>query len=138
MALIEWRPEFEIGIPAVDHEHRELIGLINRLYDTLSATSDAAEIEAFLGEIYARISAHFALEERTMRDLRYDEYDAHKADHERLLDEIRDIMETYQAGAYRDLERDLGGTLEHWFTEHFRIKDARLHKFLAARGAGAA
>ena len=31
MKLIEWRDKFQLGIPAVDHEHRELINLINEL-----------------------------------------------------------------------------------------------------------
>jgi hemerythrin len=38
-------------------------------------------------------SAHFALEERFMREHGYDQLALHKADHERLLDEIREIMD---------------------------------------------
>ena len=29
MPLIEWQDEFKIGIPSIDHEHQELIALIN-------------------------------------------------------------------------------------------------------------
>ena len=90
MALVEWREEYRIGIPAVDYEHRGLIDLINNLHSDLSGNPDKAEVLACLGEIYARISAHFALEERVMRERRYDQHAEHKEDHERLLDEIRD------------------------------------------------
>lgn len=133
MALIEWQPQFEIGIPAIDHEHRLLIGLINQLHNRLSEDAPKADILDFLGNVHADISAHFALEEKTMRDLSYDEYDAHKADHERLLDEIREIMDAYEADAYFDYSESLSQQLERWFSEHFRTLDSRLHQFLDKR-----
>src|SRR3974390_1372873 len=93
MAFIEWRKEFETGVPGVDHEHRELVTLINRLAEEIAAGADKEGVRRFLGEVFARIAAHFALEESIMRKHGYDEYEAHKAEHETLLDDIRDIMD---------------------------------------------
>lgn len=129
MPLIEWRREFETGIPDVDHEHRELVDLINTLHERLGADADHDEVARFLGEVFARISAHFALEETIMRKHRYDEYEAHKADHERLLDEIRDIMDEYEDRAFFD-EAQFAERLARWFTEHFSTHDARWHRHL--------
>lgn len=131
MALIEWKDEYAIGIPAVDHEHRALVRLINDLHAQLAvpgAPPDA--VAAFLGEINARIGAHFALEEKVMRDRRYDQLAAHKADHERLLDEIRDLMDRYEDDESFD-EQELADRLSDWFAVHFRTHDARLHRYLA-------
>lgn len=130
MSLIEWQREFEIGIPSVDHEHRQLIGLINGLHDSLSDGSDLDRTMAVLGEINARISAHFALEENEMRAMGYDEFTDHKEDHEHLLDEIRDIMDRVQDDRGWDYREELGTRLRDWFGVHFRTKDARLHRFL--------
>ena len=130
MTLIAWRDEFELGIDAVDHEHRELIDLINELHAGLESDAPPEAVAAFLGEIYSKISAHFALEETIMRDLKYDEFAAHKEDHEALLDDIRHIMDAYEAGDYVDFEDILSSHLQQWFTEHFRTRDARLHHFL--------
>lgn len=130
MALIEWRKEFETGIPDVDHEHRELVDLINELHDKIGAHADPQTVEAFLGEVFARISAHFALEETVMRKHRYDEYEEHKAEHEKLLDEIRDIMDDHAAGHFADYEERLASRVRDWFVNHFKTKDARLHKKL--------
>ena len=129
MPLLEWRQEFSLGVPDVDHEHRELIELINELYAHVQQQDSAIGVEDFLGEIYAKISAHFALEEKIMRERHYDQYDDHKADHERLLDEIRDIMDAYEDDAHFS-ESELAACLTAWFTEHFKTKDARLHKYL--------
>ncbi len=130
MALIEWRREFETGIPDVDHEHRELVDLINQLHAALAGGAGKDEVARFLGEVFARISAHFALEETIMRKHRYDEYAEHKAEHEKLLDDLRDIMDAHEADAGFDYEGTLAGAVRDWFVQHFKTKDARLHKKL--------
>ncbi len=129
MSLIEWKDQFRLGVPDIDFEHRELIELINALYEGVQREGTDASTADFLGELYARIVAHFALEEKIMRENRYDEFEDHKADHERLLDDIRDLMDDYEDGEYVDLER-FGDRLDEWFSEHFRTRDARLHQRL--------
>lgn len=129
MSLIAWDDRFSVGDASVDHEHRELIGLINETYDRLKRPDADITVPDFLGEIYARISAHFALEEKLMRASRYVHFKEHKTDHERLLDEIRDIMDDYEDRRIFDAEQ-LAQRLETWFTGHFRTHDARLHRNL--------
>jgi len=129
MTLLEWRDEYRIGIAEVDHEHQGLIGLINDVHAALEADRSSARIEEFLGEIYARISAHFALEEKDMRARRYPEFSQHKADHERLLDDIRDIMDEHSESGVLDDQAFLN-RLAAWFGDHFKTYDARLHSFL--------
>lgn len=130
MTLIEWRSEFETGVADVDHEHRELVDLINQLHDQMGGNAESTEISAFLGEVFARISAHFALEESVMRKHDYDQYAEHKTDHEKLLDDIRDIMDDFEAGKYTSYDEALSRAVRDWFVDHFKTKDARLHKML--------
>lgn len=130
MALIEWRKEFETGLQEVDHEHRELVELINDLHEQLDSDAPKDTVSAFLGEVFARIAAHFALEETIMRKHNYDEYEAHKAEHETLLDELRDIMDDFENGVYTDYKNALAVAVHDWFVNHFKTKDARLHKQL--------
>lgn len=129
MSLIEWDEKYSVGVAAVDHEHRELIGLVNEAHDRLMRPGGEEAVMDFLGEIFARISAHFALEEQIMRARNYDRYGVHKADHERLLDEIRDIMDDYEDEELFS-EELLAQQLKTWFGEHFRTHDARLHRYL--------
>jgi len=129
MTLVEWRDEFEIGIKEVDFEHQELIDLINESYAMAKEDDSRAAVMEFLGDIFIRISAHFALEEKEMRELKYDQYEDHKEEHEELLDNIREIMDDYDDRAILD-EEEFGERLKDWFVNHFSTKDARLHKFL--------
>jgi hemerythrin len=129
MALIEWRDDFSVGVPDVDHEHQELIRLINELHDAMSNDNSDVTVMDFLGEIYAHVAAHFALEEKIMRERNYDQYSDHKADHETLLDELRDIMDDYEENAFFS-DDIFANAVGSWFSDHFRNRDARLHKHL--------
>jgi hemerythrin len=129
MTLLEWKPEYSVGDAAIDHEHEHMIQQINMLYSKLSGPVNAELVESVLGEIHANISAHFALEERLMRKNGYSEYEDHKEDHEDLLDQIHDLMDSF----YQDQEvgqKLLKSQLSNWFGRHFSSFDARLHKQL--------
>ena len=128
--LLAWKSEYALGIPAVDHEHRELFDLINDLHASLFEPESGTTAMDFLGELFSKISSHFALEEKLMRDGRYADFPAHKSDHERLLDEIRDLMDDYEDGGYVDLNR-FAIDLERWFSVHFSTHDAALHRWSA-------
>ncbi|MCB1544002.1 MAG: bacteriohemerythrin [Methylobacteriaceae bacterium] len=129
--LIEWKDKYRTGIAEVDHEHQELVALINALHEEAKKAAEA-DVEGFFGDLLAAISAHFALEERAMREAAYPEYSAHKRDHEKLLDDLRDIMDlTEEAGAPQ--ADALGAAIDAWFTTHFATFDARLHAMPIAR-----
>ncbi len=129
MALLEWKAEFSVGNASLDHEHQLMIQQINALYEQLRDPVDSAIVEVVLGDIHASISAHFALEERLMRTAHYVEYEQHKEDHEDLLDQIHDLINSF----YRDPEggrKQLKLQLSDWFGHHFATFDARLHRQL--------
>jgi len=131
MGLLQWEKRYSVGIEAVDHEHRELVDLINQLHDKATVQGSKVAVLGFFGDLYKAISAHFALEERFMREKRYDQLPQHKSDHERLLDEIRDIMEDYEVNDLFD-EKLLAQRIDAWFSRHFESHDARLHRALGS------
>lgn len=130
MPEIEWRKEFETGVLSIDHEHRRMVERLNRLFKAVQENAGVETIIEELAEVYAWISAHFALEEEIMRAHKYDQYPEHKEDHESLLDDLRDIMDDCQEGTFSSLDDALQQRVHDWFVEHFKTKDARLHKHL--------
>jgi hemerythrin-like metal-binding protein len=126
MAPLEWKDSYSVGVAAVDHEHRELIDLVNLLHVALEG---GGAVDAVFGDLFRAISAHFALEERFMREHGYDQVTQHKADHERLLDQLRDIMDDYREGGDDPAGR-LAAGVDAWFVNHFKTHDARLHSRL--------
>ena len=127
MSLINWKEEFSVGVVEVDYEHQELIDQINAMHRSVQEGVTRDQVVEGLGDIYAQIASHFALEEKIMRDTRYPAFQEHKADHEALLDDLRDIMDEVEDDGEFD-EKRLSVDLDRWFSEHFRVHDAKLHK----------
>ena len=126
MNLLKWKREYSVGDESIDDEHREMIQLINETYSQLESNADAVQIDECLGDIFSTISMHFALEESMMRHRGYADYQAHKDDHENLLDQIRDLMDDFISTPESGAEQ-LEQRLSDWFGRHFSTFDARLH-----------
>ena len=59
MTLLRWKDEYSVGIDAVDHEHKELIDLINQLYDSAVSRRSREAVLAFFGDLFKSISRSF-------------------------------------------------------------------------------
>ena len=132
MTLLEWRDEYRTGISGVDYEHEVLIARINEVYALIETDAMRVDLTESLGEIYGAIAAHFALEEQMMQRANYAEYNEHHADHERLLDEIREITEDVERSENLD-RAAFQRRLHDWFQNHFSSFDARLHRMAGMR-----
>lgn len=124
MNSLQWRGEFDTGIHEMDVEHRELIGQIMELQQSLAEVADSGRVLEALERIYAMIADHFALEERVMRKIRYKAYADHKEDHDILLDDLREMIDEVAEDGTLD-EAQLTSDLDRWFSDHFRLHDAR-------------
>ena len=129
MKYLKWEEQYSVGIDAVDYEHQNLMDMINTIYAELEDQRDVLEIERTMSDVHAEIAAHFALEERLMRNADYEEYAEHKNDHEDLLDQIRCMMDAITTDPEPALDM-LSEKLSDWFSGHFATFDARLHSKL--------
>ena len=101
---------YSLGMPSMDATHQEFVDLVNRLY--------ACDDEAFAGlfpQLLEHTKAHFAAEAMLMEESDFPAIDAHKAEHERLLDEMAQF-----ADHLRDGRTDMARTyvieqLPRWF-----------------------
>jgi hemerythrin len=130
MKLLHWKNDYSAGIETVDHGHRELIDLINRLHDEADNALADRPASKFFSDLLTGISAHFALEECIMLDRGFSRLASHKDDHERLLDELREMMDAYEQADDVDL-LELTTRFDQWFSRHFRTYDA---EFMFALG----
>ena len=48
---VEWRDEFKTGVASVDHEHAELVELLNGILEALESSGDKDAVTDALGEV---------------------------------------------------------------------------------------
>jgi len=121
-----WDDSFLIGIEELDHEHKVLIDDINRLHWELSRHERKSEIAKCLGEIFARMQAHFALEERVMKDNGYKFFDEHKREHDELLDTYTEDMVQFLNDPGFSSGKSIENSLERWVIHHIVTSDKRM------------
>jgi hemerythrin len=124
--VFEWNESFLIGIEELDHEHKVLIDDINTLHKELGSRNQKSEIEKCLGEICARMQAHFALEEHVMKEHDYAFFDEHKREHDDLLDNCTEYMLRYINDASASPNTSIEDSLKHWVLKHIVTSDKKM------------
>jgi hemerythrin len=124
--ILEWNDNYLIGIDELDFEHKRLIEDIKLLHEELVRHDEKSTIERCLGDIFARMQAHFALEERVMIKNDYPFYDEHKCEHEDLLESYTQSMLDFMNATNWDSGDKLERVLNQWIMEHILISDKKM------------
>ena len=122
MQHFDWKPEYQTGLACIDYEHQQLVNTINSVCANLSNKDVSEEVLEQLGQLYEKINTHFALEEKLMLEQQYHLYSGHKAQHARLLENIRTMMDAYEDGNCDSCNKTLDECLISWFSQHFRAE----------------
>jgi hemerythrin len=123
---ITWTDDFLIGIEELDYEHRLLIKDINFLHQELLEQGSRDRIEGTLGDIHARMQAHFALEEHFMLENDYPHYIEHKTQHNELLDKYTEFLVDFTSGGEAIDCRQGEEILNRWIVDHIVNSDKKM------------
>jgi len=127
--MIEWSERYEVGIAAIDGQHREMHDIVNRLLEGLHAGREHAELVETLRELVRCTEHNIATEERLMQEHGLAS-GHHHHEHQKLLEDIRRF----------DLRLDPGGLgssarfLREWLLGHIDEDDRPFAELLRSRG----
>lgn len=125
MAFFEWSDKIRLGIDPMDKGHKDIIGLINRLYESNGATPDRAQLSSLFEELFEVTRRHFADEEAFMESIRYQDFEVHRRIHNDLLLRLAMHLNNYKASSEDRLPNDLFTFLMKWLTVHILGNDKR-------------
>ena len=133
MSLITWTKEdFGTNVTVADEQHKVLFGLLNDLHDAVP-TGDRAAIGAKLDALVSYVVDHFAEEERLMTSTGYPDYDAHKAEHTKLLETCGGVATKFHAGEL-DITQDTTAFVKDWLVTHIPNVDKHYGPYLNSKG----
>lgn len=133
MPIIEWDESMATGVAQIDEQHRELVRLINQLFDAYQAGGDRPALEQVVRRFCDYTLAHFALEEGLMERFGYPGYDKHLGEHMDCSMQAIDFFTAYIEGQ-DTLTGDVLNYLVSWFRTHTTGTDRAMGGFLNARG----
>ena len=72
------------------------------------------------------MGAHFALEERVMKEHEYKFYNEHKCEHDTLLDDYTEYMTQFLNNPNSSLSTPIEEILKHWIKDHILTSDKKM------------
>ncbi|OGU54321.1 MAG: hypothetical protein A2V66_14160 [Ignavibacteria bacterium RBG_13_36_8] len=126
-----WTENDSVNVKIIDHQHREIISIINELHSLLNS-NDAQKIYSLTNKLYESLKIHFQTEEYFMTEHNYPGYISHKLEHDRYKTKISDFKESLEKGKIV-LNLEIFNSLKKWFYNHLELNDKKLGRFLTSQ-----
>jgi hemerythrin-like metal-binding protein len=81
MEPIQWTESFSVGVKLFDEQHKQLIGMINRLSEDPQAATSSETVSELLDAMTDYAQGHFEAEETLMEKHSYPQLREHTAQH---------------------------------------------------------
>lgn len=129
MPLFAWRARYEIDIPEIDMQHRQLVGMINELFDAMKEDHGQQALHRILDRLLEYVPVHFETEERYMKNHNYPGLEDHLLEHMKLRSEVLELQDRRRNGE-RIATPELFEFLCDWLKEHISVRDKAFGEFL--------
>lgn len=129
MQPVQLTSELELGHPAIDDQHRKLLGLANEVIVAIEESRPKHDVTLTIGILADSTQTHFRSEEGLMLATGYDQYEAHKANHDYLLEQLQVAREKIECGVIPPSEL-LDFYIRAWATHHIVKFDLEFAKHL--------
>lgn len=130
---IEWSDELLLGLEAEDDDHREMFGLMNRVFSAASLGAD--QVSQAVAELCLFTREHFDREQDSMERAGYPGRDAHRYDHEYLVFQLDVLIERLMETGPAHVADELLDLLKRWLCDHIMTYDAAFADFLREKRA---
>lgn len=130
---IEWSDDYSVGIDSIDQQHKKLVNLINQFQTALDyPTGETFEREA-MDELVDYTKTHFTYEEGLMEQNGYPDFEPHKAQHKKMIDEVNKVLTEFEHDHDKAMEHALK-YLRNWLINHINGTDKEYSSFLIDKG----
>ncbi len=131
--FFKWSSDYSVNIKTIDDQHRELVNILNRLFIAASRREGDKVIAGILDSLMSYTKTHFALEERLMRQARYQDLDAHVEEHRKLIEQLDQLCRKHLI-ENRPIHFEMLSFLKTWLKEHIQGVDTKYSAALQQAG----
>jgi hemerythrin len=133
-AFMAWSDSFSVGVAKFDEEHKQLIGQINEMHDSVRAGVTSEVLGRISDALIAHTLAHFEHEERYFDELRYPRAGVHRAMHEHLKKRLVALRREVGRKDSALLAEEMLAFLRESLPHHIQGEDKKLGAYLNEKG----
>ncbi len=130
MPFVNWEQRYSVGA-AMDAEHKNWFGILNRLHDAMAEGKGKAIQERILSEMIAYTRTHFFHEEELLQSRRYPELAPHRQLHAVFTKKVLDLEAKMKRGE-SVLTIELMEFLKDWLQNHILTQDVKYGAWMKA------
>lgn len=133
-STIAWDKSYEVGIEAIDEQHRILVSTLKEADEKLSGDASQAMLERITKDLLSYALYHFETEEEKMQQYDYakaypQDYEAHMKQHRDFSAKVVQIRDDIKMNKPINKD-DLIAFLTQWLINHINKTDKKLGAFL--------
>ncbi len=98
---LDYKTEWETGIPEIDNEHKNLVNLANQFIEISLSPDRRAEIRTYMKIIHDDLRDHFIHEEDILNNFQYPGLEKHQQIHKRIIRKLDDLINKIDLGEVR-------------------------------------
>lgn len=133
MALIQWKDEYSVGVNELDNQHKQLIAILNDLYDAMQQQRGNQVIGTIIAKLVNYTKTHFTTEERYMTQYAYPDLNSQKREHAAFTDKVLKFKEEFDSGR-TSLSVSVTSFVKDWLVTHISGSDRKYGPFLNSKG----
>ncbi len=118
--FIVWKPEYNLGIPIIDEQHRGIVTTINSLFYAMQNKHGVKVLDSVLNMVTEYTHIHFELEENFLRQRGFTDFENHRELHNELR---RTLSNTENKNLWKDDPQKFLEFLKNWWIDHICKKD---------------
>jgi hemerythrin-like metal-binding protein len=134
MPFMQWSDKLSVSVAILDNDHKRLIELINELHDAMLAGRGKEALSKILDGLIAYTIEHFRREEGMLVNAEYPDLSAHRKEHEKLTQQVRDIQKKYLEGKSLMISMEVMTFLKDWLANHIQGTDKKYSVHLNGKG----
>ncbi len=133
MDFINWKDSFSVGIPSIDDQHKNLVGIVNKLYSEFYKGITDEFLNEIIKELEKYTVYHFTYEEKFMKLYNFEGYKEHKSEHGQFIEKIKIYKETLSK-ENKAAVIDFVTFMKNWLLKHIMGTDKKYVKLFQEKG----
>jgi len=124
--FIVWKPEYDLGIPIIDEQHRGIVAIINSLHYGTQNSYIKNILSPIIGMLRSYADIHFQTEEFFLKTIEYPGAANHRLLHQDYPSKLKRIE---RECSYNKNPRQLMDFMKKWWLGHICEEDMQFKNF---------
>lgn len=134
MPFITWNDRLSVEVEALDNDHKQLVEMLNELFDSIRDGAPRATMSRRLDELVEYTQQHFAREESLFAIGSYPDAEEHMHEHSNMTAWLREMRARFERGTVAGPSLEAVNFLKDWLFDHILGSDRKYVAYMKGLG----